>query len=180
MSQDQSLSGRERTFPADEIIVSKTDPKGRLVYVNDVFLDVSGYGEDEVIGQPHSIIRHPEMPRCIFKLLWDRISGGDEIFAYVNNRAKNGDNYWVLAHVTPCFHGDGKTIVGYHSNRRLPGRQAVRGMADLYRGLLAEENRHADRKAGLAASFAMLRNTVAEAGFDSYDHFIFSIIHGGA
>ena len=94
-------SGRERTFARDELIVSKTDPKGRLVYVNDVFLEVSGFRESEIIGQPHSIIRHPEMPRAVFKLLWDVILGGKEIFAYVNNMAKNGDNYWVFAHVTP-------------------------------------------------------------------------------
>ncbi|WP_237051414.1 PAS domain-containing protein [Magnetospirillum sp. ME-1] len=103
-------SGRERTFAHDELIVSKTDPKGRLTYVNDVFLTVSGYTESEVMGKPHSVIRHPEMPRCVFKLLWDTIADGREIFAYVNNMAKNGDNYWVFAHVTPNFDAAGQII----------------------------------------------------------------------
>jgi PAS domain S-box-containing protein len=87
------LTGVARTFPDTEIIVSKTDTKGRLTYVNDVFSDVSGYTEAEVLGDPHSLVRHPDMPRCVFKLLWQTIEAGDEIFAYVNNRAKNGDHY---------------------------------------------------------------------------------------
>lgn len=88
-----TLTGHERTFPEHEIIVSKTDPRGRMTYVNDIFLLVSGYAEDELIGEPHSKIRHPHMPRCVFKLLWDTILSGREIFAYVNNRAKSGDHY---------------------------------------------------------------------------------------
>lgn len=175
---NNSLTGRERTFKEDEIIVSKTDLQGRLVYVNDVFLDVSGFQEAEVMGQPHSIIRHPETPRCIFKLLWDTISSGDELFAYVNNRAKNGDNYWVLAHVTPNFDATGTTILGYHSNRRVPQRKALQAIEPLYKRLLAEEQRHTDSKAGLQASWTMLNEAVRTAGFEAYDHFIFSIING--
>ena len=93
----------ERTFKEDEIIVSKTDLKGIITYANRTFLEVAMYSEDEVLGQPHSLIRHPDMPRCVFKLLWDTIQGGEEIFAYVKNMAKNGDYYWVFAHVTPTF-----------------------------------------------------------------------------
>ena len=167
-------SGKERTFPADELIVSKTDPKGRLTYVNDVFLSVSGFTEAELMGQPHSIIRHPDMPRCVFKLLWDAISSGKELFAYVNNMAKNGDNYWVFAHVTPNLDGAGQ-IIGYHSNRRVPEPKALETIKPLYRRLLEEEARHADRKAGLDASFAMMLRAVADAGFDSYGRFIFAI-----
>lgn len=169
-----SPSGKERTFSPDELIVSKTDPKGRLTYVNDVFLAVSGYTEPEIVGQPHSIIRHPDMPRCVFKLLWDTISGGHELFAYVNNMAKTGDNYWVFAHVTPNFDAGGQ-IVGYHSNRRVPERGALEKIKPLYRGLLEEESRHADRKAGLDSSWRMLNRAVADAGFDSYDRFVFAI-----
>lgn len=173
-----SLTGRERTFKDGEIIVSKTDPQGKLVYVNDVFLDVSGFEEQELLGKPHSIIRHPEMPRCIFKLLWDTISSGNELFAYVNNRAKNGDNYWVLAHVTPNFDASGSTILGYHSNRRVPERKALQAIEPLYKRLFDEEQRHGDRKAGLQASWAMLNSAVSQAGFDAYDRFIFSVING--
>jgi len=167
-------SGRERTFSSDQLIVSKTDTKGRLTYVNDVFLKVSGYAESEVMGKPHSIIRHPEMPRCVFKLLWDTIAAGHEIFAYVNNMAKNGDNYWVFAHVTPNFDSSGQ-IIGYHSNRRVPEKAALETIKPLYRSLLDEERRHSESKVGLERSWKMLNDAVATAGFDTYDRFIFTI-----
>src|SRR5262245_21896843 len=108
-------TGQERFFGADEIIVSKTDLRGHLTYANDVFLRVSAFAEDEVVGKPHNLIRHPDMPRCVFKLLWETISGGDELFAYIVNLAQDGAHYWVLAHVTPSVGLDGR-VVGYHSN----------------------------------------------------------------
>ena len=78
MAAQTDLTGVERTFGADEIIVSKTDTKGRLTYVNQLFQTIADYKEDELIGQPHNIVRHPDMPRCVFKLLWDTISSGNE------------------------------------------------------------------------------------------------------
>jgi len=170
---ETTLTRVERTFPENEIIVSKTDPKGRITYVNDVFLNVSGYSESEVVGHPHSVIRHPEMPRCVFKLLWDTISSGREIFAYVNNRAKNGDYYWVLAHVTPNFGPNGE-IIGYHSNRRVPTRKALAAIEPVYAKLLQEENRHADRKAGMEAGYKMLTDLIASKGVD-YAEFILGL-----
>ena len=171
-------SGRERTFGNDEIIVSKTDATGRLLYVNDVFCKVGLYSESELIGQPHSIVRHPDMPRCVFKLLWDTIQAGDEIFAYVKNMAKNGDHYWVLAHVTPSFDAGGR-IVGYHSNRRVPDRSAVARIEPLYQRLLAEENRHTNKKDGMNAAFNMLVETLRQQNLE-YDRFIFSTIEEAA
>lgn len=114
-----SLTGVARTFGDDELIVSKTDARGVITYANDVFLRISGYPEDEVIGAPHNLVRHPDSPRGLFKLLWDQIGAGKEVFAYINNMAKNGDHYWVLAHVSPSFDPRGK-LIGYHSNRRSP------------------------------------------------------------
>ena len=92
-------TGRERMFGEDEIIVSKTDLQGKITYANSVFLRVVGYAEEDVLGQPHSMIRHPGMPRAVFKLLWETIAGGREIFAYVKNMARDGDHYSVFAHV---------------------------------------------------------------------------------
>jgi len=128
----------ERTFGEDEIIVSKTDTRGRITYANDVFCRVSLYSEDELLGQPHSLIRHPDMPRAVFQLLWDAIQAGREIFAYVVNLAADGAHYWVLAHVTPSFDPAGR-VVGYHSNRRSPHRDAVTAASELYARLRAEE-----------------------------------------
>lgn len=168
------ISGVERFFDDDEIIVSKTDEKGRLTYVNNVFLRLASYTEKEVLGQPHSLVRHPEMPRCVFKLLWDTISTGKELFAYVVNRAKNGDHYWVLAHVTPSFDDNGK-VIGYHSNRRTPDRKALEStIIPLYQSLLAEEAKHANRKDGMMASYAMLEKILEEKGV-TYEQFIFSL-----
>src|SRR5476649_17918 len=103
-------TGVERTFGDDEIIVTKTDTKGRITYANDVFLRVSAYPETEMLGQPHSMIRHPDIPRCVFKLLWDELEARREIFAYVLNLAGDGAHYWVLAHVTPSVGSDGRVV----------------------------------------------------------------------
>jgi PAS domain S-box-containing protein len=169
----KSVTGKERFFDKSDIIVSKTDLTGRITYCNRVFMQVAGYKEEELLGQPHSIIRHPDMPRCVFKFLWDRIGAGHEIFAYVINRAKNGDHYWVLAHVTPTRDASG-AVVGYHSSRRVPDPAALEKIKPLYRALLAEEQRHADRKAGLDASFALLKGTLESAKM-TYDEFFFSL-----
>ena len=170
---DIYLTGIERTFDKNEIIVSKTDAKGRIIYANEVFLRMAGYSEAEILNQPHSIIRHPDMPRCVFKLLWDTIASGKEIFAYVKNRARNGDHYWVLAHVTPTFDKSG-AIVSYHSSRRSPRREAVEKAEGLYRQLLAIEQANPDRKAGMEASFQAVLTTLQNAGVP-YDEFVFAL-----
>jgi PAS domain S-box-containing protein len=167
------LTGVERKFADDEIIVSKTDAKGRIVYVNDVFMKVSGYSENEAIGQPHSMVRNPEMPRCVFKLLWDTIESGKEIFAYVNNCAKNGDHYWVFAHVTPTFDARGQ-IIGYHSNRRAPRAEALEVIKPIYAQLLEIENRNPDRKAGMEESSKTLFDLLSKKGI-AYEELMFAI-----
>lgn len=171
MTQEAHLTGNERFFGEDEIIVSKTDLKGRLTYCNKVFLEIASYEERECVGEPHSMIRHPDMPRCIFKLLWDTIQNGREIFAYVVNRAANGDHYWVYAHVTPSI-GEGGTIIGYHSNRRVPDRGIVDNtIIPLYRDLRAKEHEHRNGKEGLSASSGMVGDLLAQHNVQ-YDEFI--------
>lgn len=166
-------TGHERFFDESEIIVSKTDLKGHILYANETFLNIAGYTEEEILGQPHSIIRHPDMPRCVFKLLWDTIRDGEEIFAYVKNMAKNGDHYWVFAHVTPTLDAS-DSIVGYHSNRRVPGREQVALFEEVYGNLLREENRHADWRVGMEAAEKMLLDLVGSKGM-KYEEFIFSV-----
>lgn len=175
MRREIQPSGVERFFDEDEIIVSKTDTNGLITYANDVFIRVSGWSEAELIGAPHSIIRHPDMPRCVFKLLWDTIGAGSEIFAYVVNMAKNGDHYWVLAHVTPTFGPDGR-ITGYHSNRRTPRREAVREIEPIYRTLLAEEAKHAGKLDQVEASTQLLLGVLASVNM-KYDEFAWSLEH---
>jgi PAS domain S-box-containing protein len=166
-------SGVERFFREDEIIVSKTDLKGVITYANRTFLEIALFSEKEVLGQPHSLIRHPDMPRCVFKLLWDTILAGDEIFAFVKNMAKNGDYYWVFAHVTPTFNSK-KEITGFHSNRRKPDLRQVRIVDGLYRKLKEEEDRHSDWKKGMEAATQLLLQAAAAKKME-YDEFVFSI-----
>ena len=168
-------TGQERSFGADELIVSKTDPRGVITYANDVFLRVSGYDLDEVIGQPHNLIRHPAMPRALFKLLWDTLAEGREIFAYINNLASDGAFYWVLAHVTPSYGPNGR-IIGYHSNRRRPSPKAIAEITPLYERLLADERRHPNARAAVASSSVLLGELVAAHAQD-YETFIWSIIN---
>lgn len=173
-NNDTALTGVERAFGDNEIIVSKTDLKGRITYANKVFLDVAGYGLDEVMGQPHSMIRHPDMPRSIFKLLWDKMTSKQELFAYVMNRCKNGDHYWVLAHVTPSFDADAN-VVGYHSNRRVAKRDTLDNVIiPLYGKLLQIEQSHQNRKDGMQASTQALMDILDNKGV-AYDEFILSI-----
>ncbi len=169
-----TLTGRERTFAEDDVIVSKTDLKSRITYANRVFLNIAGLSLEDCIGEPHSLIRHPHMPRAVFHLLWDRIQAGREIFAYVINRAMNGDHYWVLAHVTPSYDAEGK-IAGYHSNRRVPKKSVVESViTPLYAELRAIEESHANRKEGMQAAAAALNDKLTAKGID-YDRFIFSL-----
>lgn len=168
-----SPSGRAATFAENEIIVSKTDLKGRILYANDVFCRVAKMTERELLGAPHSIIRHPEMPRSVFKLLWDRLRDGKEIFAYVVNMAADGDHYWVFAHVTPS-RNEGGEIVGYHSNRRKPDPHQIDAIQPIYRALVNEERASHDPKTGISRGTALLERTLAAKGM-SYDEFIFSI-----
>ena len=171
MVRETTLTGVERFFGDGEIIVSKTDLKGRITYCNDLFLRVAGYAEQACLGQPHSMIRHPDMPRCVFGLLWETIESGNEIFAYVLNRCSNGDHYWVNMHVTPSRDRAG-TIIGFHSNHRVPDRRILEGtIIPLYEELLVEEGRHGNGKDGLQASSDMISNLLQDRNVE-YDEFI--------
>lgn len=167
------VTGVERTFGSDEIIVSKTNTKGHIEYANRVFLRISGYTEAELLGQPHCILRHPRMPRVVFRLLWDTISTGQEVFAYVLNRCKNGDHYWVFAHVTPTFDSSHQ-IIGYHSSRRSPDRRKVAQVEPLYDKLLEIEQREENPKAQIARSLPVLEQVLKSKGM-SYSQWIFSL-----
>ena len=171
-------TGLERTFREDEILVSKTDPKGIIRNANGVFLRVSAYAEDELLGRPHNLVRHPDMPRSVFRTMWDAIEAGDEIFAYVLNLAADGAHYWVYAHVTPTF-GPRGDIVGYHSNRRLPDRRAIDEATQVYDTLLAAERRQSSTPAAVEAGTAALHEVLAERG-QTYDEFVWGLGKGSA
>lgn len=162
----------EKIMREDDFIVSKTDTTGRITYGNRIFIEFSGYSERELLGAQHNIIRHPDMPRGVFKLLWDTIQNKEEINAYVKNMAKDGSFYWVFANVTPNFGPDG-AIVGYTSVRRKPKAEAVRLLSEVYRTMLEIEKRVGPREA-IAASQKYLFDLLAEKKV-SYSEFVLSI-----
>ena len=113
------------------LIVSKTDLKGRITYINKDFLDISGFTEAELIGQPHNIVRHPDMPIEAFQDLWDTLKAGRPWTGYVKNRCKNGDYYWVLANAAPII--ESGQVTGYISARRKATREAIDAHEAAYR-----------------------------------------------
>ncbi len=170
---DFHLTGVERTFDEDEILVSKTNPSGRITYANPAFQQVAQYRESELLGKPHNLLRHPDMPRCVFRYLWETIASGHEVFAYVVNRCKSGDHYWVFAHVTPTFGNDGR-ITGYHSNRRVPSVQALSQIKPLYAELLKVEQAQSSPRAQWEASLPVLVSKLESMGL-SYDELMFKL-----
>ncbi|MEY3952202.1 MAG: Aerotaxis receptor [Pseudomonadota bacterium] len=159
---------REIVMRDDDFIVSKTDPKGRITYGNKIFIEFSGYEERDLIGKQHNVVRHPDMPRAVFHLLWSHIQSRQEIFAYVKNLCKDGSFYWVLANVTPSVDPQGN-VVGYYSVRRKPNRKAVAYVTDLYRKML-EVERQAGTKDAISASTAHLETLLKEKGV-TYEQF---------
>ena len=130
MRNNQPVTQHEYEFSSSEMLVSATDLSGNIRYCNPAFIDVSGYSRDELIGQPHNLIRHPDMPRDAFADMWTTIRSGRPWTALVKNRRKNGDFYWVRANVTPVIeHGK---AVGFLSVRVKPGRNEVASAEALY------------------------------------------------
>lgn len=122
----------------DDLIVSKTDIKGRITYGNRAFNEYSGFTETEMMGVQHNIVRHPDMPRAVFKLLWDKIQAGQEVFAFVKNIRKDGAYYWVFANITPSYDVN-NNLLGYFSVRRKPNPKAIQQIQPLYRQMLQLE-----------------------------------------
>ena len=119
----------------EEIIVSKTDTKGKITYVNRTFMRISGFNEGDLIGSPHNVVRHPDMPRGVFRLMWNTLQKGEEFFGYVKNRCKDGNFYWVFANVTPVYSPANQQLVGYFSVRRRPERKAIEVVTPLYQSM---------------------------------------------
>ena len=163
---------QERVMREDDFLVSKTDLKGRITYGNRIFIEFSGYSEHELLGSQHNIVRHPDMPRGVFKFMWDTLHQKQECFAYVKNMSKDGGFYWVFANVTPSLDARGQ-VDGYFSVRRKPRPEAIAMVSGLYRQMLAEERRVGPKDA-CDTSIALLTGLLAQKGV-SYESFILSI-----
>jgi len=164
------MMGKQIELSKKRYIVSKTDAKGVIQYGNDYFVEISGYRESELIGQPHNIIRHPDMPKVIFKLMWDRINLGKNIFAVVKNLAKNGNYYWVITEFEPRIDKLSNEIIGHTAFRRSIDAKTQAVIEPLYQTLLEIE-----QKGGMEASERYLLGFLEEKG-KSYDAFINDLI----
>jgi len=158
-------TNKELILSDNEIIVSKTDLKGKITYGNDVFIKYSEYKEDELLGKQHNIIRHPDMPKAMFKLLWENIQNKKEINIYVKNLTKDGSFYWVWTNVTPSYDKD-HNIIGYFSVRRSPDIKKVEKIKLLYKKMLQIES-----SKGVEASLNYLLDEAKKKGV-SYEEFI--------
>ncbi len=154
MRNNQPVTGHEYEYPSSNMLVSATDLTGRIQYCNPAFIAVSGFTRDELIGQPHNLIRHPDMPREAFADMWATIRDGRPWTALVKNRRKNGDHYWVQANVTPVV--EKGTVVGYLSVRVKPERDAVRAAETLYARMRAGEARGIRLRRGVVVRTGLL------------------------
>jgi aerotaxis receptor len=166
MRNNQPVTGREARLPPGEFIVSKTDLKGKIVFVNRTFVEISGFSEDELIGQPQNIIRHPDVPPAVFEDLWRTIKAGDSWRGVVKNRCKNGDHYWVEANVNPIWR-NGKPV-GYMSMRRQAPREEIKAAERLFSDMRSNRPRYRLKagypvRTGLAGQFQLAFTTLSRA-----------------
>ncbi len=167
-----------RPVPIDEAIaldskryiVSKTDDRGVIEYGNEYFVEISGYKESELIGQPHSMIRHPDMPKVIFKLMWERIQSGESIFAVVKNLAKNGKYYWVITEFESKVNPLTNKIEKFTAFRKAAPAPVVEVVKPLYAKLVEIES-----QSGVEGSAKYLVGYLEDQG-KSYDEFIDGLI----
>ena len=136
MRKNLPVTQNNYDFPAHQTLISITDTKGRITYCNTDFIEVSGYTQDELLGQPHNLLRHPDMPAEAFRDFWETIQKGMLWSAVIKNRRKNGDHYWVRANATPMR--DGQRIVGYLSVRTRPSAQEIAAAEKLYAAMHQE------------------------------------------
>jgi len=168
----RTLAEREVYLAADELIITKTDTTGHITYANRVFMRLVNYSENELLGKPHNIIRHPDMPRGAFRLLWKTLQAGRECFVVVKNYTADKDYYWVFANITPDVNLAG-TLQGYFSVRRQAERHAIEAVVPLY-----AEMRRIEAAAGKAdapeLSMNWLLRQVEQQGSD-YESFILKL-----
>lgn len=164
-------NNREIKLNTKRYIISKTDIKGKIEYSNDYFIEVSGYSMEELLGQAHSIVRHPDMPKVIFKMMWERISQGKNIVAIVKNLAKDGRFYWVTTEFEPKRDDITNEIISHTAFRKIVPEKALEIIQPLYKKLLQiEETSSVMESEMYFRSFLVDNNT-------TYDELIDSLIN---
>ncbi len=172
---NSEIKNEEIKLVDDEFIVSKTDTKGRITYANRVFMEISGYAEADLLGVQQNIIRHPDMPRGVYRFLWETIESGKEFFGFVKNLCADGRYYWVLANVTPDYDTSG-TLTGYLSVRRKPSQHAIDHIVPIYEAMLDIEKRASSKKAAPDESIAYLLQQMKDMKTD-YQSYILALFN---
>lgn len=165
-------TSEELRMEEQDFIVSKTDPKGKITYCNESFIRFSGYEESDLLQQPHNIIRHPDMPRSIYRFLWETICTHTEFFGIVKNLCKNGAYYWTFANVTSSTDEEGN-IIGYYSVRRQANQKVIDLLTPVYKQMVEEEAKHSSSKQAMDASFKILTDYIATHNL-SYKEFVYT------
>ncbi len=167
------MDNQEVRLQPDDLIITKTDQKGIITYANRKFMQVSNYAESALLGQAHNLIRHPDMPRGVFRLMWKTLMQGKEFFGILKNYTADGGFYWVFANVTPDYGIDGSTK-GYYSVRRMPTRHAIDTMTRIYAEMRAVEQ-SAGKAAAPDTSLAWLQDYLDKAHAGSYENFVLGL-----
>jgi len=165
-------TNKERKMRDNDFIVSKTDTKGHLTYANSIFYEFAVLTEANALRKQHNLIRHPDMPRSVFKMLWDTISSGNEFNGYVKNMSSDGGFYWVFANVTPSYNQQ-NNIVGYYSVRRKPKEAALEIISPIYQEMHEAEKKAGSRNA-ISAGSAVLNDKLQQLETE-YEKFVLSI-----
>ena len=151
MRVNMPVTGVEKVLQDSDVIVSRTDTKGLITYINKTFCDISGFTEEELLGAPHNLVRHPDMPPAAFEDLWNTLKAGKSWKGLVKNRCKNGDHYWIEANANPIY--ENGRIVGYMSLRTKPAREAVEFCENLYRKRARRQRPRLDREGRPGAAY---------------------------
>ncbi|MCD2449594.1 PAS domain-containing protein [Methylicorpusculum oleiharenae] len=166
-------NNHEKKLGDQDFIVSKTDLTGRITYANRIFMEIAGYPESSLLGVQHNIIRHPEMPRGVFRFMWNTLKAGEEFFGFAKNLCADGGYYWVFANITPDYDRDGK-LQGYYSVRRKPPQSALDVIIPIYKEMLAIENRSSIKEAP-DASLEYLFDVVKQVGAKNYNSLVLGL-----
>lgn len=166
-------NNHEKKMAEEDFIVSKTDSTGRITYANRIFMELAGYPEDQLLGVQHNIIRHPDMPRGVFRFMWNTLKSGEEFFGFAKNLCSDGSFYWVFANITPDYDKQG-VLQGYYSVRRNPPRSALEVLTPVYKEMLAIEKQSSTKEAP-DKSMAYLFDLVKQTGAGSYNKLVMDL-----
>ncbi|MBL1320475.1 MAG: PAS domain-containing protein [Methylophaga sp.] len=172
MSMKITPTSEEIKLKENDFITSKTDLKGKITYCNESFIYFSGYEEADLIGQPHNIIRHPDMPRAVYRMMWENLQKQQEFFGIIKNLSKNGAYYWTFANVSSSFDEKGKPI-GYYSVRRHASPQIINLLTPIYKEMVAEEGKHNNSNQAMDTSIQILNDLISDQQ-QSYSEFIYT------